>query len=225
MSNSRQDASRKNGSLSHGPKTPEGKAISSQNAVKYGFFAKNPVIPGESAEEYQEFRRETIDSLKPARGMEMILAERIAADSWRLLRVPQIEAGILAAQLCEEQAELAFKAAQDIKYPGFFKSMEDYDFKTDEDETKFLEHRENYEAAKAQLNDPDNALGRAVLRDSTASAALSRLMRYESMLQRHVNRNLAELRRLQQQRSELNRSEVRVQNEPEQRSELNRPEV
>ena len=144
----------------------------------------------------------------------MILAERIVADSWRLLRVPQIEAGLLAAQLCEEQAELAYKAAQEIKYPGFFKSMEDYNFKTDEDETKFLEHRKNYEAAKAQLNEADNALGRAVLRDSKASAALSRVMRYESMLQRHFNRNLMELRRLQKDRSELNRSEVQVQNEP-----------
>jgi len=41
------NANRKNAEKSTGPKTADGKAISSQNAVKHGFFAKNDVISGE----------------------------------------------------------------------------------------------------------------------------------------------------------------------------------
>ena len=51
---SRTLANRANGKLSHGPRTPEGKAVSSMNAVKHGFFARDPLLAGESAEEFAD---------------------------------------------------------------------------------------------------------------------------------------------------------------------------
>ena len=49
----RAEASRRNGAKSCGPKTPEGKARSAQNALKHGFRAqKHMVLPGEDAAEF-----------------------------------------------------------------------------------------------------------------------------------------------------------------------------
>src|SRR5579871_504894 len=116
-SKDQQEASRTNGKLTHGPITAEGKAISSRNALKFGFFSRDPLLPGESPEDYRRYREVVMERLKPVGGLEESLADDIVNDSWRLKRVPRIEAGILAAQLCEEQAERALKKARQLDDP------------------------------------------------------------------------------------------------------------
>ncbi len=54
-------ASRTNGAKSSGPATPEGKARSSQNAVKHGLHSKQILLPTESAEEFQALRDSYFD--------------------------------------------------------------------------------------------------------------------------------------------------------------------
>ena len=39
-----------------GPRTPEGKSISSQNAITHGLTAKSPLLPSESPAEFEAFR-------------------------------------------------------------------------------------------------------------------------------------------------------------------------
>ncbi|MBV9155549.1 MAG: hypothetical protein JO097_04760, partial [Acidobacteriaceae bacterium] len=47
-------ANRANGQLSTGPKTPEGKAKSSLNAVKTGLTGRTVLLPSDDAEAYQK---------------------------------------------------------------------------------------------------------------------------------------------------------------------------
>src|SRR5688572_13829369 len=55
FSNARAEASRRNGARSRGPKTPEGKARSAQNALKHGLRAqKYVVLPEEDGAEFAE---------------------------------------------------------------------------------------------------------------------------------------------------------------------------
>ena len=51
------EAARRNGALSNGPATAEGKAISSKNALKFGLTANDVLITGESAAEYDALCR------------------------------------------------------------------------------------------------------------------------------------------------------------------------
>jgi hypothetical protein len=87
---------RENARHSTGPKTPEGRAASSQNAGKHFLTSKQVVIPGEDPAEYDAYRVGLIADLKPANGVEADLVEELAANSWRLKRAHRIETAILA---------------------------------------------------------------------------------------------------------------------------------
>src|SRR5258706_9906429 len=89
------DARRKNGALSHGPNTPEGKAISSQNAVKFGFFSRDPLLPGEDPAAFADFRSSLIEELQPSGPLEKMLAQQIVDAAWRLRRFPAAEATVI----------------------------------------------------------------------------------------------------------------------------------
>jgi hypothetical protein len=85
------EANRKNAQKSTGPRTPEGKEASSQNATKHGLCANRNVIRTESQEEYDTFRDEMIADIAPAGAMELMLAERIVSLSWRLKRAEHFQ--------------------------------------------------------------------------------------------------------------------------------------
>lgn len=74
-----------------GPRTPEGKAISSRNALKHGLAAKAVVIFDEDAAEYESFRAGFVERLAPADAVEEFLVDRIAACAWRLRRAVRVE--------------------------------------------------------------------------------------------------------------------------------------
>jgi hypothetical protein len=92
LSSARAEASRKNGARSKGPKTPEGKARSSQNALQHGLRAqKHMLLPGESAAEYQRLEAALLEELAPEGALQTVLARRVVAAAWRLERVERIE--------------------------------------------------------------------------------------------------------------------------------------
>ena len=57
MSEKKLAANRANARKSTGPRTPEGKARASLNAISHGLFCKDLVLPGESQEVLKLLRR------------------------------------------------------------------------------------------------------------------------------------------------------------------------
>src|SRR5260221_9537759 len=111
------EARRENGALSHGPKTPEGKAICSQNAVKFGFFSRDPLLPGEDAEAFAEFRSGLLAALDPSGSVENMLAAQIIGAAWRLRRFPAVEASVVESRMWEAIVRLSRYAA--VRLQGF----------------------------------------------------------------------------------------------------------
>ena len=96
-SNPRAAASRRNGAKSRGPKTPEGKARSAQNALKHGPRAQKFVVVGdEKVAEFAALEAALADELAPDGALQGLLAGRIARAAWRLERAERIEAELFA---------------------------------------------------------------------------------------------------------------------------------
>jgi hypothetical protein len=81
-------ANRANAKRSTGPKTPAGKALSRMNACKHGLTAQNIVIRDEDPKKFDSLRAELWDEWQPRPGMESVLVDRLAGQTWRLLRAP-----------------------------------------------------------------------------------------------------------------------------------------
>jgi hypothetical protein len=97
VSSARAEASRKNGARSRGPKSPEGKARSAQNALKHGLRAqKYVVLPEEDAAEFAELEAAMIAELAPVGALQTVLARRVAIAAWRLARADRIEVELFA---------------------------------------------------------------------------------------------------------------------------------
>jgi hypothetical protein len=89
----RAEASRRNGAKSRGPKTPEGKARSAQNALKHGFRAQQHIVlPSEDAAAFEALEAALLEELAPEGALQCVLAQRIVSAAWRLERAERIEA-------------------------------------------------------------------------------------------------------------------------------------
>src|SRR5206468_4235897 len=82
--NSRAEQARINGARSRGPATEEGKAASSQNALKHGFCARGVLMPDEDPGEYITFVRDFRRELGAVGTVQIMLAERAAEMAWKL---------------------------------------------------------------------------------------------------------------------------------------------
>jgi hypothetical protein len=67
---------------STGPTTPEGKAISSQNALKHGLASRRLFIPGEDPSAFEELLRSFKLDFKPDGPVEDDLVEEICMAKW-----------------------------------------------------------------------------------------------------------------------------------------------
>ena len=95
MAISRADSSRINGAQSSGPVTPEGKAASSQNALKSGIFSKRRLLNDEDPAAYQALIESLNAAFNPATVIEHLLIDRIAMSRQRLARVERAEAAAI----------------------------------------------------------------------------------------------------------------------------------
>ena len=80
-------ANRANARKSTGPRTAEGKAASSANALKTGIYAKSTLLPGEDPAEYDALRAEHYDQFAPANPDERDLLDLMIKYKWQLRRL------------------------------------------------------------------------------------------------------------------------------------------
>jgi len=94
------EANRRNAKHSTGPKTPDGKAKSSQNAITHGIFAKQFFTGAapETLKEMEELAAGIWTHYQPVGTIEELLAEKLCIEAARYGRVLKIELHELARE-------------------------------------------------------------------------------------------------------------------------------
>jgi hypothetical protein len=92
----RASINRANSQHSTGPRTDAGKQRSSLNAIRHGLTAQTAVLPSEDPAAYKQHCRQFLDEHQPATPTETHLVQELADTSWRLRRIPLLEADLLA---------------------------------------------------------------------------------------------------------------------------------
>ena len=92
-------ANRENAKKSTGPRTEEGKARVSLNALKHGLLARDAVLPSEDPAEFDRQLRELEHDLRPENSLEFELVRQIADAQWRMRRLVRIETAFLAGAI------------------------------------------------------------------------------------------------------------------------------
>jgi hypothetical protein len=87
---------RANSRHSTGPRTPAGKQRSSLNALRHGLTAASAVLPSEDPAAFEAHRRRFFDEYQPATPTESQLVIELADTSWRLNRIPLLEAELFS---------------------------------------------------------------------------------------------------------------------------------
>lgn len=106
VSPARSAAARANGAKSRGPVTPEGKAISSQNAIRHGLAANSLVLTSESEPRFREMLAAYTDKFQPQDAVECDLVEQMASAQWRLQRMWSTETALFDLTMDRQAAEL-----------------------------------------------------------------------------------------------------------------------
>jgi hypothetical protein len=95
-------ANRANAARSTGPRTPEGKTRSAQNARKHGFTASSvAVVRLEDLNEVAHLTEDLVNLYQPANSQELFAVERIALAQQAILRAARLEAGFFSNCLGE----------------------------------------------------------------------------------------------------------------------------
>ena len=95
----RQNANRANARKSTGPKTPEGKAKVSANALLHGLCASNFVILTEDVGEFNGYRQSYMGRLGPRDGVEIDLIDRMVHAGWTERRTWSMENDTIDLQI------------------------------------------------------------------------------------------------------------------------------
>ena len=80
-----------NARKSTGPRTPEGKAVSSKNATKLGLYAQTLILPGEDPEALLALSRDYQDEFHPETPTEQVLLDRVVLAHWLMRRYFRLE--------------------------------------------------------------------------------------------------------------------------------------
>jgi hypothetical protein len=95
----RSETSRINGAKSRGPKTPNGLANSTLNAIKHGMTARTLALTNESTDHLLEIMNSYFDLFLPANQMEIDIVCDIVAARWRLRRIWRYQTAMLDVEM------------------------------------------------------------------------------------------------------------------------------
>src|SRR4051794_11327353 len=84
-------ASRANGALSRGPRTPEGKRRAAGNSCRHGLYSKRVVLKSESQAEFDSLLAAVSASLQPQTPDELLAIHQVATAFWCLRRALDAE--------------------------------------------------------------------------------------------------------------------------------------
>jgi hypothetical protein len=87
-------ANRRNSQLSTGPRTVQGKARSSLNAVTHGLRARQLLLADEDPAEYELLAQRLLEALCPDGAVEELIAGQIVALASRLRRAARVEVAL-----------------------------------------------------------------------------------------------------------------------------------
>ena len=166
-------ANRRNAQKSTGPRSRQGRAAISQNAVKHGLSARQDVISSESHADFRLYRDQILDELNPASPIESILAERIVNLSWRLKRVCSIQNQTIDALNARNTSSPLTKLTKSLLFKG--------------------QHRPQDDPSESAPNLP---LGRLAIKDFSNARVLERLLMYERRIENSLYKTILELQRL-----------------------------
>jgi hypothetical protein len=170
-----------------GPKTPEGKARSSRNALRHGLRSNQRFIieDFESPEEWEEFRLGIIESWQPVGILETELAVNIAYGFWKLRRCRTAENARLSEQIDETEGDLQENDAWEDDLPD--------------------------DAPRPPI-DPERLVANQQLRVIPDRDAIDHLLRYEASVRKSLSQDMRDLEvqqaRRQGERTPLHRLEV-----------------
>jgi hypothetical protein len=165
-------ANQKNAQKSTGPRTPEGKAKSSQNAVTHGLTSKRPVLDIEDNAEFGTFVNELLDQLDPTNPLEFFFAKRAACQAWRIQRAQCYETLILnnLIKSASQNENLQARSVSD----GIDSSL------------------------PVQPISPDSLLGQILADDFRNHRTLEKITRYEMRLENSMMRCLNQFQKIRE---------------------------
>jgi len=85
-------ANQQNAQSSTGPRTPEGKARVSQNAIKHGLTSKHLIIREDEQEEFTALQSSLLAELAPEGAIETVTFHDLMHAAWNLHRLRRMEA-------------------------------------------------------------------------------------------------------------------------------------
>jgi len=167
------NANRKNAQKSTGPKTDEGKAAISKNAVKHGLFAQS-VIFGENDADYEAFHDQMLPELEPVGAIETVMAERIINLWWRLKRAERMQNEVIEDMIIRKVTNDSSRRSReyDLRRHGLQPDDPEYDL-------------------------DGLALGRIAAKDFAYCRILDRMLMYERRIENSVIKLTKELRKQQ----------------------------
>jgi hypothetical protein len=165
------DANRENARHSTGPKTPEGKARSSANALRHGLLARNAVMPIEDGAPYLELLADLEAEFQPVGPHETYLIQQMASAHWNLDRLERIRTGFITHR---------FNKA--------------YEYAHDDEDSEYIAVPptappfEPVTPEKEKYDENTRMLG-VMFYENSGGDAFAKLLRYENTLHRNYHRS------------------------------------